>query len=63
MLPVKNWLSMQEACSYLDMSKDTLMEIVAGGHLSVSMIGAKKYFRVIELNQLIEDSITIKKTT
>ena len=60
MLPVKKWLSQQEAMSYMDMSKDTFIKVVVENRLSVSAIGAKKYYRVDQLDGLIEGGIIIQ---
>jgi len=60
LLPIKKWLSQPEAMSYLDMNKDTFLKVVTENRLSVSAIGAKKYYRVDQIEGLIEANILIK---
>lgn len=59
MLPIKKWLSQPEAMSYMDMSKDTFIKVVVENRLSISAIGQKKYYRVDQLQGLIEQNILI----
>ncbi len=56
LLPTKKWLTLQEAAAYLDMS-DRHFKTLHG--LTVSIIGNKRYYRVAELEQLIEKNILI----
>ena len=61
MIPIKKWLSVHEACSYLDVSNTTLKKLARENRLSISALGSNKlYYRVSELDKLIEDHITIK---
>lgn len=61
MIPVKKWLTLPESCSYLDMSTNIFMDLVHREGLTISVIGKKKYFRVSELDYLIEENILIHK--
>ena len=63
MFPVKKWLSLQEAASYMDMSENHFQNLRSKSGLTISIIGKKKYYRVSELDQLIEDNILIRKIT
>jgi len=58
MYPVKKYLSISEACSYMDMSPETFK----GLNLSVAAINGKNYYRVAELDALFENSIIIHQT-
>jgi hypothetical protein len=62
MMPVKQWLTTKEACSYLDMSINKFNDFVVEKGITVSCPGHVNYYRVSELNKVIEDSIIIKKT-
>ena len=57
MMPVKKWLSLPEACAYMDMNIDTL----AVQNLTTSAIGKKTYYLVTELDDLIENAIIKRK--
>lgn len=61
MYPVKKWLTHSEACSFLDMSVNHFNGLAFQKGLTVSIIGTKKYYRVDELNNLIEENIIIQK--
>lgn len=56
---VKKWLSLPEAMCFMDMSKNTFLKLAAENQLTVSAIGAKKYYRVSELEKVIEQHIII----
>lgn len=45
----------------MDMSTDTLEDVVMKNGLTISIIGRKKYYLVRELEELIESKIIIKK--
>lgn len=53
MMPVKKWLSLHEACAYVDMNVATL----SAQNLTVSAIGKKTYHLVSELDNLIFKNI------
>ena len=57
MMPIKRWLTSQEACSYVGVSVNTLKD----QNLTVSAIGSRKYYRVSELDGLIEKNIIINQ--
>jgi len=59
MLPVKKWLSLPEAMAFLDMCKNTFLDTAIKNNLTVSAIGQKKYYRVDQLEKLIEGNIII----
>ena len=61
MLPVKKWLTIQEACSYMDMSINHLSKILDENSFTISVIGKKKYYKVTELDKLIEANIIIRQ--
>lgn len=61
MYPVKKWLTLAEACSFLDMSVNHFNSLALQNGLTVSIIGNKKYYKVNELEGLIEDNILIRK--
>ena len=61
MMPVKKCLSLIEASCFMDMSTDTLEDVVMKNGLTISIIGRKKYYLVRELEELIESKIIIKK--
>ena len=60
-LPVKKWLSKQEACAYMDMSINTFQAIAIQNRLSIAVIGSKKYYRLSEMEKLIEENILIQQ--
>ncbi len=61
MYPVKKWLTTDEACSYLNMSVNVFSSLVTDKGLTVSVVGGeirgKRYYRVSELEGIVEDSI------
>ena len=59
MLPVKEWLSLPEAMHYLDMGQTNFLQVAAENQLPVAAIGAKKYYRVADLKNLIQSNILI----
>lgn len=66
MYPVKKWLTPDEACSYLNISNRQLVDLVAKKGLTVSQLavnGAKgrKYYKVSELDNLLEENVFIRK--
>jgi hypothetical protein len=52
LMPVKKALSLPEACAYMDMSINVFMAL----GLPMSVVGAKKYFRVADMDALINDN-------
>lgn len=62
MYPIKQWLSMQEACVYLDMSKPFFLDFASDHNLSVSTVGAKKYYKVSEIQNALKNNIIIRQT-
>ena len=62
MLPVKKWLTIQEACSYMDMSINHLSDLIAENNFTVSVIGKKRYYLISELQKFIESNIIIRQT-
>lgn len=54
MLPVKEWLSLEEAMSYVDMSKNTFLDTAIKNHLTVTTLGKKRYFKVSQINEMLE---------
>ena len=66
MYPVKKWLTPDEACSYLNMSINHFRQLVAVKGLTVSELTVsgekgRKYYRVSELENLLEENILIRK--
>lgn len=61
MMPIKKWLSLSEACSYMDLSINIFQDLASKNRLTISVIGAKKYFKVAELESLIEENVLIRK--
>lgn len=61
MMPVKKWLTLQEASCFMDMSVNKMRDLVRKEGLTVSVIGDKNRFKVAELEALIEDNILINK--
>jgi len=66
MYPVKKWLTPDEACVYLNISPRHLFDLVNKKGLTVSQLavnGAKgrKYYKVSELDALLEENIFIRK--
>jgi len=61
MMPIKKWLTLLEALSFMDMSINRFQELAIREGLTISMIGKKKYYKVIELEQLIESNIVVKQ--
>lgn len=59
MFPVKKYLTLQESMAYMNMSRDTFLKHTAG--LTKSKIGDIWYYKVSELDRLIEDNITMNK--
>jgi predicted DNA-binding transcriptional regulator AlpA len=57
----KKWLVFPEALEFMGMSKNTFLKLAAEKRLTVSAIGQKKYFRVNELEKVIEDHIIINQ--
>ena len=55
--PQKKWLTSQEACVYLNMSVGKFSEIAK--KLTTSAIGTTKYYRVSQLDSLLEKNIII----
>lgn len=62
MLPEKKWLSLDEACAYMDMGKTLFASFAIEKMLSISSIGKKKYYRVAELDKAIENNIIHTQT-
>lgn len=62
MLPVKQWLSVREACAYMDMSINHLSDLMTQNGLSVSVINRQKYYKLSELQKFIESNIIIRQT-
>lgn len=62
MIPVKKWLSLNEAAAYLDMSTDHFNDLSIIKGLTISAVGRKKYYKVSELEKMIEESVIIKQT-
>lgn len=60
MYPVKKWFTLSEACSYMDMSLNVFQEMATKNGLSLSVLGKKKYYRVEELENLIEENVIIR---
>ena len=63
MMPVKKRLSLNEACSYMDMSVNHFQNLAKENGLTLSVLGAKKYYMVAELENLFEENIIIKKVS
>ena len=57
MMPVKKWLTGEEACSFLNIGLTTLKD----QDLTISAIGSKKYYKVAELERIIEKNIFINQ--
>jgi hypothetical protein len=58
--PTKVWLELSEAAEYLSMCNKQFKKIAAENGFSVSAIGKKTYYKVSELNELLERNIIIK---
>lgn len=56
----KRWITMQEAMDYLDMSRSVFLKATLG-KLTISQIGGKKYYKMEEINQFIEDNTFVKR--
>lgn len=56
MMPTKKWLSLSEACSYLDISINHFPGIARNNGLTVSFISKRSYYKVSELDALIENN-------
>jgi hypothetical protein len=56
---VKKWLSLPEAMAFMDMGQTSFLKLATDSRLTVSVIGSKKYFKVAELEKVIEDHIII----
>ena len=61
MMPFKKWFSVNESCAYLDMSINNFHSVAVQNNLSVSVMGAKRYYKVIELENLLERNIIINQ--
>lgn len=55
-MPVKKWLSVDEACAYMNMSKNHLNALAKKEGFNLSVIGSKRYFKVSELDNLLEQN-------
>lgn len=56
MLPVKKWLSLDEAMAYTSLSINNFDAIARIEKLTVSGIGSKRYYSVAELDNLFENN-------
>ena len=56
--PSKNWLTNREAQEYLGLSKATLARYRADGTLPYSKVGASVFYRLTEVEALLERSRT-----
>ncbi|PAP74814.1 hypothetical protein B1759_16695 [Rubrivirga sp. SAORIC476] len=54
--PAKNWLTNREAQDYLGLSKATLARYRADGTLPYSKVGASVFYRLSEVEALLERS-------
>ncbi len=69
MYPVKKWLSLDEACAFMDMSANPFQDMVRDYGLTVSTLppfggskrSNKKYYLVSELENIINENILIRK--
>ena len=61
MIPVKKWLSLDEACSYMNIGHTKFNEISIKHRLTTSALGPTRYYKVVELDQIFEDSIIVKR--
>lgn len=61
MMPIKKWLSTDEACAYMNLSHSKFITLSLTQHLTVTTIGITKYFKVSELDQIFENNISIKQ--
>lgn len=57
--PKRKWLSLEESMAWLNMSKNSFLKATIG--LTFSQIGAKKFYRVEELDALIERNVVVKQ--
>jgi hypothetical protein len=62
MLPVKQWLTIQEACSYMDMSVNLLSDLISENNFTISVIRRRRYYKLSELQKFIESNIIIRQT-
>ena len=61
MMPVKQYLTINEACEYLSVCRKTFWKIRKENSLTQYFFAGKEYFKVSELNKLIESSVIIKQ--
>lgn len=61
MIPVKQWLSINECCSYLDISKSYFEKIAIDKCFTLSTIGSKKYYKLSELQSFLNENIVFSK--
>ena len=58
MLPVKKWLTIEEAMAYTACGRDKFAEVFAN-KVSVSVIGRTKVYKVADIDKVIEGNILI----
>ncbi len=51
---IEKWLTSEDVCRLLSVSKRTLQNIRASGSLSYSMIGHKVYYKAFDVEQYIK---------
>ena len=66
MYPVKKWLTVDEACSFLNISINLFRDVAATNNLTVSQLAesgkkGRYYYKVLELENILEQNIFQKK--
>ena len=63
MYPIKKWLSLREACSFTDKSKDTFKKWAVKHKFNISEAEQTTFYLVAEINAAFEAEIFIKHST
>ena len=59
--PGKSWLTNKEAQDYLGLSKPTLARYRASGALPYSKVGSSVYYRLVDVEALLERNLVAKR--
>ena len=62
MMPIKKWLSTDEACAYMNQCRNKFITLSIAHRLTVTTVGITKYFKVSELDAIFEQNISVKQT-
>ena len=60
MYPTKKWIDLEEAAAYVNVSKSTF-KLNIEEHITTSIVGKKKMYKVADIDRLIEENIIIKR--